>query len=459
MEKKIQISALLTACIFTVLILTLIQFYLVKNTYILNRDKYYTAVRKSMLVITSSPEILALEDGAREGLRSSAERYTGGHLSKDNFIADLKKGTIASLRLSSQYLAQTLRKHPELKGVRFKSQYDQIIVEHNGLADTLLNEGMQPLAFLGTAARFPNSVLLNRDLAVTKADKSHELNGKSEQSNLRILVRQSNYVDISTWKTEVLSRMASVFVMAAGLILAVIILFYLVFRALIRQKKIAEVKTDFANNVIHELKTPLSSVNLILKSIKRPDVQARPEMLNDLLLTLERQHAKIQNLVDSVLESAMVTALPANLQEVEITAVLRQHLQDMSIPGHPLKIEIIPDAQVISTDVAAVEKIINILVDNAAKYSDAGKPVLVKGYLKDQSYVIAVTDQGPGIPIPVQQYIFDKFYRVPEQDTHTVKGLGLGLYLAQQAAVQIGAKLSVKPENGPGCTFKIALPL
>ena len=460
MEKKIKTGVLIIACIITVLTLSCIQFYLVKNTYTLTKGNYYMEVRKSMSQVTSSPGMVALEDSAKENLRKGVELYTKSYLTKKEFLIYLKKVNTDVMKRSDRYIAELVNKIPELKEIRFKSQYDEIVVEYRGLSDTLLKEHAIPLTFLGTVNKFENSILLNKDIAATKANYTKKVDGqKMQEVNLRILAKQSNYVDISNWKTEVLNRMAGIFIMAAGLILAVTVLFYLVFDALLRQKKIAEIKTDFANNVTHELKTPLSSVNLILKSIRRTDVQGKPEMLNDLLNSLERQHAKIQQLVDSVLESSTITTMRVEIHEIEITKLLQHYVLDLAVPDHQIIAEINSVPQSLKTNPATIEKIMSILVDNAAKYSAPGEPITIKGNLVDQYYTISIIDQGPGISLHHQKHIFDKFYRVPEQDRHTIKGLGLGLYLAKQAASQIGAEVTFQSKAGEGCTFRIGLPL
>lgn len=253
--------------------------------------------------------------------------------------------------------------------------------------------------------------------------------------------------------------MAGIYFLAILLILAVIVLFYLVFRAMIRQKKLAGIKTDFANNITHELKTPLTSVGLVLKSLDRPEVQGDKQKTAELLATLKRQHEKIQQTVDFVLESAMEAHPEIHKQATDIAAYLQNYVDDLRIADHLLEPNVIPATQPVITNTQLLDKILNNLVENAVKYSPVGSVIILKGYPSGLHYFIEVADQGPGIASDHQVNLFDKFFRVPEDNKHTVKGLGLGLYLSRKAAIAMGANLNLKSTSGAGCVFTLELPL
>jgi two-component system phosphate regulon sensor histidine kinase PhoR len=178
-----------------------------------------------------------------------------------------------------------------------------------------------------------------------------------------------------------------------------------------------------------------------------------------LLQSLGRQHEKIRLIVDSVLESAMATAVVVEKEELEITDFLQKYFRDLTLANHRLLVEIEPRSQILLTNEVALEKILNIFIDNAAKYSKTGSVIQVQSYIQDNHYYIEITDQGRGIALEYQGDIFDKFYRIPEINSHTVKGLGLGLYLAKQTAIQIGVQLSLRSKPGSGSTFILTFPI
>lgn len=447
MNKNHTTRALLIACVIIVCTLSFIQYYLVRNTYRLTRDNFYKEVKEGILTITNTPAMISVAEQTRAELRKTVIQYITNGMSKPAFIKLLKSNTQESGHKFSVYLKTMLDKKTGFQDIIYKSQFDEIIFEIDGKPDTLLAVSAKPIVFSGDDFHTARTIILNKDVTLSTGD------------DLRILIRQSNLMDISKRENEVIKRMGGVLFLAIGLIVAVIILLYLVFSAMIRQKRLAEIKTDFANNITHELKTPLSSVSIILKSILLKEVQAKPPLLNDLLQSLNRQHGKIRQLVDSVLDSAMVTTIKVEQKELKITGFLYEYVNDLAIPNHELIAEIEIKPQTLLTNAVTLEKILNILVDNAAKYSEEGMPIHLTAFQTQTHYHIEITDHGSGIPLQYQQYIFDKFYRIPEKNKHTVKGLGLGLYLAKQAALQLGAELKVKSKQGKGSTFLINIPI
>jgi len=447
MNKNHTTRALLIACIIIVCTLSFIQYYLVRNTYRLTSNNFYTEVKEKIVRIAGTPVLLSLGEQTKTSLRQTVNEYVTNPMRKPDFIKLLKRNTNESGNQASIYMQKLINKDPGLQGIRYKSQFDEIIYEIDGKSDTLLAASAKPIIFSGDDFHTQHVITVNKDMTLSTGD------------HLRILIKQSNHIDVSSRENEIFKRMVGILFLAIGLIVAVIILLYVIFSAMIRQKKLAEMKTDFANNITHELKTPLSSVSIILKSMLLKEVQAKPVLLNDLLQSLNRQHGKIRQLVDSVLDSAMITAVKVEQKELEITSFLHEYVNDLAIASHELIAEIAVKPCRVLTNAATLEKILNTLIDNAAKYSEAGMSIHLTALRTENQYQIAVTDYGAGIPVQYQQYIFDKFYRIPEQNKHTIKGLGLGLYLARQAALQIGAELTVKNNQGQGSTFLISLPL
>lgn len=447
MNKNHTTRALLIACVIIVCILSFIQYYLVRNTYQLTSNNFHTEVKEKIVQIAATQVLLSLGEQTKTSLRHTVNEYVSNPMRKPDFIKLLKRNTNESGNQASICMEKLIKKDPGLQGIRYKSQFDEIIYEIDGKSDTLLATSAKPVIFSGDDFHTPHVMTVNKDMTLSTGDR------------LRVLIKQSNHIDVSSRENEIFKRMAGILFLAIGLIVAVIILLYVIFSAMIRQKKLAEMKTDFANNITHELKTPLSSVSIILKSMLLKEVQAKPVLLNDLLQSLNRQHGKIRQLVDSVLDSAMITAVKVEQRELEITSFLHEYVNDLAIASHELIAGIAEKPCIVLTNTATLEKILNTLIDNAAKYSEAGMPIHLTALHAENQYQIAVTDYGAGIPVAYQQYIFDKFYRIPEQNKHTIKGLGLGLYLARQAALQIGAELTVKNNQGQGSTFLISLPL
>lgn len=443
-----------------VFILSYIQYALIRNTFELTKDKYHAEVRKRIKDILGLPEIDSLKNKAQENLKRTAYLFQGKNVNKQEIVSEIKRSNAELFKQFNYLFSQNIKKYAELNNVKYKSQYEEIISESNGKSDTLLSAKDRPITVFGVAFDKSNTLLLNNNELTSVISKDYETDRKqSNQENLKLIVRSSNYINVSDWETAVFNRMLGTFALGAGLIIAVISLLYMVFRTMISQKKIADMKTDFANNITHELKTPLSSVSLILKSIGRSEVRADAVLMDDLLNSLNRQHLKIQHIVDSVLESSMLTEIAVPMQKVDITAFIKQYVKDLKLPSHPLTINIVAGQHRLLTNPDLIEKILNVLIENAQKYSDPDKAIKLETSVTDSFFLITIKDNGPGIPEEYQNYVFDKFYRLPDQNQHNTKGLGIGLFLAKQAAGRIGAKLILKSRPGEGSQFIIKLPL
>ena len=460
MEKKFTIRMLMILSLLIIGTLSSIQYYLIHNTYELTKEKYYTEVKKKTTQLMNAAVVDSLEDKLQENLKQVIiHAYEQDKLNKKVVFQSLKDSNHVWYQQLNGYIYQNLQHRKDLRNIQYKSQYEEIIIEKGGVLDTLLSSTDVPVMLFGNKFNDANTLLLNHNETVSVVNKNMREKQINYSQNLKLIVRTSNYINVSDWKKAVFSRMLGTFTLGATLIIAVISLLYMVFSAMIRQKKIADIKTDFANNITHELKTPLSSVSLILKSMGRDDVKANNVLQDDLLQSLNRQYLKIQHIVDSVLEGAMLSEIPVQLEPLDMHTFLENYVHDLRLKSHQLAVDIDPASCLLHSSPLFIEKILNVLVENAQKYSAPQTVIKLESAINGKYYTIAVTDEGPGITADHQAHIFDKFYRVPEENRHSVKGLGLGLFLARQAADRIQAKLELKSKAGKGSSFLIHLPL
>lgn len=456
MKTNLKIQLLIGSCVIIVGTLSLIQYYLVLNTYKLTKEKYYTEVKEEMEKIIDLPSNNLLEEKAQENLKFFARLYVKKEISKKDFMLRLRLSNDSLIHKANQNLLDEIKSKPSLKSIRFKSQYDEILVTFKDKTDTLLSNHDEPFIFLGTSFQTPNTLLISNGNNIIVDNLPSDNQGLSGQP-IKLKILRSQYIDVSSWEGEVWKRMAGIYLLAILLIIAVILLFYLVFRAMLRQKKLAEIKTDFANNITHELKTPLSSVNLILRSLERDDVRSNPALTDELLSSLKRQYIKIRQVVDFVLESAMSSDYQVNKEPINIGDYLNDYIRDLKIEAHLFTHRVSAETQVVLANIQVLDKILNNLIENAIKYSPEGTRITLNSHKTADKYVIEILDEGPGIPAEDQPFIFDKFFRVTENNKHSVKGLGLGLYLSKQAANAINANLFLKSKPGHGATFILEL--
>lgn len=445
MSISYKIRLLLIGCVLLVILLCLIQYQLVYNTYKLTREKYENDVRNEMTNVIH-PWTDSINSRTMILLKNELQMYSNGKISRQQLIPHLLQKSKMRNQLDNRHLSEQLQNVALLKGVNYQMLYSQIIIMLDGETDTLLSESNEPLLLAGK--RFDNGILLGKGFQMAR----------DGSPLFTVYVEHAESIDISGWKKAVLLRMALVIGEASALIIALIILFYLILSALIRQRKMADIRTDFANNITHELKTPLSSLSIIIKSLEKKDMRDSPVVYDSLMASLNKQQVKLQHIVDNVLENSFSS--PATLlTEVELNGFVRDWAASYPVVGHVLTVEVSRESRWLKTSPDKLETILNNLADNAVKYTARNSTIKVRAYTDDRVYIIEVADQGMGITSEQQALIFDKFYRVPENNLHQVKGLGLGLYLCKKASSEIGGTITVKSVVNEGSIFTIKLPL
>lgn len=454
MQSARKIRLLLAGCLLMVVVLSGIQFYLVRNTYELTKRQYYAEVRQAIDNL-SQPFTDSANSRAMRFLKDQLPFYD--NTVKNEFLHKVVSAVMVEKKPNDSSFHALIKSNALLSGVRFSMNYRQIILVKNGISDTLLKTTDAPLVILGDDQAAGEELSIGAGVQVTGLSDPKDV--RAESSPDRLEVKYSQLADVSGWKQQVWKRMTGVLLLAIGLIAALIFLFYQVFRTLLKQKRIADITTDFANNMTHELKTPLSSIAIIIKSLKKENVRHQPEMIDELVNSLDRQHHKLQQLTDQVLKTALAEEDSPKLEPVRMPEFLQQALLDFKNDTHRIESSIDKTPRLLKTDPRLLNSILENLLDNAAKYSEPGTTILLKSYTDAHNYIIEVSDQGRGIAEEEQTRIFEKFYRVPEKDLHSVKGMGLGLYLCRLRAGILGGTLSVRSRLGEGSTFIFKIPL
>ncbi len=250
------------------------------------------------------------------------------------------------------------------------------------------------------------------------------------------------------------------------LMLVILIIYILTIYFIVRQKKISQMKTDFINNMTHEFKTPIATINLIVDALKSPVVNKDEQQLNTYLNMLKQENKRMLNQVESVLSLSVLDKidLKTDKYEVDIQEVLERAIQHVSLliqdKGGTLKTEFNADETFVLGDETLLTNVFVNVLDNAVKYSKEYPEVTVKTYNDKKGHIfIEVSDKGIGMSKSVQKKIFKKFYRETTGNIHNVKGHGLGLAYVQKVVQSFNGKISVKSVKGEGSTFIISLPV
>lgn len=248
------------------------------------------------------------------------------------------------------------------------------------------------------------------------------------------------------------------------LLLGITILsFVLLYRNLLKQRKLAELKNEFISNITHELKTPIATVGVAIEALRNFNAMQDPQRTREYLDISSNELQRLSLLVDKVLKLSMFEKKeidlkyePVNMKEItdEVVASLKLQLEKKKAT-----VSLTAEGETgLQGDRLHLLSVVFNLLDNALKYSKE-KPVIdIRVTGTNQQVIFSVTDNGIGIPSAYKDKIFDKFFRVPHGDTHNAKGYGLGLSYAARVIQQHKGTIDVTNNEENGVTFTIHLP-
>lgn len=234
---------------------------------------------------------------------------------------------------------------------------------------------------------------------------------------------------------------------------------------LIKQKQIAEIKTDFINNMTHEFKTPIATINLAVEAIKNPKIIGDQEKVNRYLKMIrdenKRMHAQVENVLRiSKLEK---NQLDISKDRVDVHDIIQDALTHVELiakdRGGYIHTHLEAErSEVLANEMHFTNVLVNML-DNAIKYSIEAPKIDVYTEKVKNYIVIKVQDQGAGMSKAVLKRVFEKFYREHTGDVHNVKGHGLGLAYVKKIIDDHQGDVYAESEKGIGSTFFVKLPL
>ena len=246
------------------------------------------------------------------------------------------------------------------------------------------------------------------------------------------------------------------------LVLSVIFFVYAIF-VILQQKRFSELQKDFINNMTHEFKTPISSINISADIITRPDIIEDPQRLLMYGRIIKKENHRLNLLVEKVLQIARFEKGGIQLKKEWLDLnMLVQTVSGNFTAGldHDSQIMTTLDPSVgqVFADVLHLTNIFYNIIDNAVKYAGE-KPLIRIETKKEQNRVlIIISDNGPGIDAKYRKQIFHKFFRVPSGNIHDVKGFGLGLYYVKIICRAHQWNIRLDNELTGGAKFIIEIP-
>lgn len=252
-----------------------------------------------------------------------------------------------------------------------------------------------------------------------------------------------------------------IWVVSTIFLLLVVIFFSYTIWVILKQRKLSEIRTDFINNMTHELKTPISTISLSTEVLSDPNITQDPGRLKNYANIIKEETERLKSQVDKVLQMATLDKKRLSLEmvEVDIHKVIKQTVEgfELILNSNKGEIELSLKAHdpIIKGDKTHLTNIFFNLIDNAIKYSENNPRIEISTTDHKNGLHIRVRDNGIGMNREQQKHVFENFYRVPTNDRHDVKGFGIGLNYVMKMVKKHGGKIQLKSELKSGSTFRI----
>lgn len=257
------------------------------------------------------------------------------------------------------------------------------------------------------------------------------------------VIQQAMYYDVLNMNTILFKELWGLFAVSIFIMIMVLVLYFQAYKKYNEQRKQVLLLHDTIDNISHEFKTPLATLKIASKQIQKA-------YSTETLTLMDRQINRLEHLLQ-----------PLNMEDSQNNHATKAQILEFTddyktlyphINWH-VSIETLTDELPINA--ADIETVLGNLIDNSIKYGC--KNIQLSIFQNENALKIDVVDDGIGIAANEQKYIFDKYYRVPINNIHSVKGLGVGLYLVSKIVQKYQGTIQVKSNLGKGCHLSIEL--
>ena len=462
---KNKITLLIIASVLALIALSSIQAYLVSESYELKKKAFLDETDDKVSSIHIEPALSDIFDDWGEDLKNHLADYMNQRISREEVLVRLQEkaeGSNVAYRKEYQDRLDALELGYD---VDYKTNIRSIVLFEGGVNDSLypFKEGTK-IKLFGEDIDEKEAMTINISRWFSEFDYITTENDEVVTKSYNLEVKTEQRIVIKDWKTIVVQRMSFLLIASVIIFLFVIGLLYYSIKNLITQKKTSEVKTDFINNITHELKTPLATLSIATKSLKNETIITNKEAFSSTLNIVERQSNRLQKLIDQVLTNSLSSdAIVLSKESMSDNNYFSELIQDFKLAHQHSDIEIINEVcapeVMLRIDRFHFTTALNNILENAVKYGKENTRITVKTDCKNGNYHITIGDNGIGISEKDQEHIFDKFYRVGDGNVHDVKGLGLGLYYTSQIIGAHEGRIAIQSELGTGTTFNIKIPV
>jgi len=272
-------------------------------------------------------------------------------------------------------------------------------------------------------------------------------------------------VVVHDFNALVQGEMRPMIISAVFFTLMIIAAFSVTVNALLRQKKLSEIKNDFINNMTHEFKTPLATISLAVDALRNEKVIQDREKSGYFTGIIKEENRRMNKQVETILQASLLDRQDQqlNLRSLHVHQIIQEAMENFQLQlegkGGSAELQLNAKSDLIEADEVHFMNLITNLIDNAVKYSKDNLLIKITTHSTAKSLVIRIEDNGIGMSKETQRRIFEKFYRAHTGNLHNVKGFGLGLSYVKTIVEAQRGKIKVDSAIGKGTTFTLEFPL
>lgn len=271
-------------------------------------------------------------------------------------------------------------------------------------------------------------------------------------------------LEVGNYRYYLLKKVWPQFLFAMILLFVTGAAFFIAHRSIKKQMQLNVLKNDFISNISHELKTPVSTVKVALEALQNFDMKNDVQKTDEYLSMAEQEMNRLDMLINKVLNTTMLEDGDhlLNRERTDLKLLVEEVLRSMRLRMEQCDAVVTFDARdeasFLMIDKLHIQGVLINLIDNSLKYATAKPEIKIALIRSADKTSLTVTDNGPGINMEYLEKIFDKFFRVPSNNLHNVKGYGLGLSYAAMVMKKHNGSIDVKNNVNGGCTFTLTFP-
>lgn len=456
-------------------ILSVVQIFLVGNTYQLESDRYYFSEKKTINEryirwITNDKLFL----GGQSIIDSMVKRNT----SQLEWLYYNEPATFETVKQKvCDSIFAELRRHQSLKtflyslkqstGLKDSLEYAltiealELMLGNGEYASLYSKKEQYPLIDRGIQR--PEGIRIGGELDHADAQNRVTWLSVSEPKPYTNKIVFALYVDNHNRGMLIVKGMMPVLLLSLVSLLINVLLFYVTFKNWQKQKQLSEMKTDFLNSITHEFNTPIAAINVATKSLRNNKITDQKENIVSLADVVQRQAARLQKLVSQVLDVTSLNQLTLHKEQYSLHRLLEEILLDyrLNVSDQEIKLTLRKEA---NRDGVELDRfyfttmLLNIL-DNAIKYNNQKIKEIVVSTSNDKKGIhLRIQDNGIGMTEETREQVFKKFFRKTGDGMEHTAGLGLGLYYVKQCVDAHAWELFVGSSQNEGTTFIITIP-